>query len=250
VRPAFLSFFRDVLCSGAGVAGGNSLFFCFAKSKVSKRKGDPTCCVPTLRYGQPAVLGPAGVSLELATLHFAQTIAIPDPSGPALLGASRRGGRRNTNTPIPNIKQPKTELRIPEETRTRRGESLLVFVFGIWSPLPFPIAPCGCAEARRFKRIRDRDCLSRRRVRARPRLNRAPQVARSEAKGRRNQGRLFFGDFLLAKQKKVTCCRQPRPAALSSERTAEAGKASTSSARTVGSGLRYLSPNGFRGAAT
>ena len=27
---------------------------------------------------------------------------------------------------------------------------------------------------------------------ARPRLNRAPQVARSEAKGRRHQGRLFF----------------------------------------------------------
>ncbi len=36
-----------------------------------------------------------------------------------------------------------------------------------------------------------------------PRRNRAPQVARSEAEGRRQQGRLFFGYFLLAKQKKV-----------------------------------------------
>jgi len=41
--------------------------------------------------GQPAVLGSGGVSLELATLRFAQTIAIPDPPEPALLGASTRG---------------------------------------------------------------------------------------------------------------------------------------------------------------
>ena len=33
---------------------------------------------------------------------------------------------------------------------------------------------------------------------------RAPQVARNEAKGRRQRGCLFFGDFLLAKQKKAT----------------------------------------------
>jgi hypothetical protein len=46
--------------------GGNSLSFCVAKKKVSKEKGDPAVCVPALRYGQPAVLGPAGVSLELA----------------------------------------------------------------------------------------------------------------------------------------------------------------------------------------
>ncbi|WP_411881942.1 hypothetical protein, partial [Polaromonas sp. YR568] len=32
--------------------------------KVSKRKGDPGCCVPSLRYGQPAVLGSGGVSLN------------------------------------------------------------------------------------------------------------------------------------------------------------------------------------------
>jgi hypothetical protein len=29
-----------------GLPGGNSLFFCFAKRKVSKRKGDPAVCVP------------------------------------------------------------------------------------------------------------------------------------------------------------------------------------------------------------
>ena len=47
-------------------------------------------------------------------------------------------------------------IRIPEETRTRHGESLLVFVLGISLRFPLPIAPCGCAEERRFRRIRDR----------------------------------------------------------------------------------------------
>ena len=56
-------------------------------------------------------------------------------------------------------------------------------------------------------RIRAARCLSRRRVCADPRFCRSAQVARSEAKGPGQSGRLFFGDFLLAKQKKVTCRR-------------------------------------------
>jgi hypothetical protein len=224
VRPVALSFFRGVLWSGAGVAGCNSLSF--ASPKESKqRKGDPTCCVPSLRCGQPAVLGPDGVSLN----SLRSNNAIPDPSGPPLLGASRRGGGK--------------EYRIPEETRTRHGESLLVFVLVSLSSVPFPIAPCGCAEERRLRRIRDRDCLSKASSSETPPEPSTAGCPGAKRRGRSNQDRLFFGDFLLAKQKKVTCCRQPRPAALSSERTAEAGKASTSSART---GKRTFSPNGFR----
>ena len=46
-------------------AAGDSLSF--ASPKESKpRKGDPGVCVPSLRYGQPAVLGPAGVVYKLA----------------------------------------------------------------------------------------------------------------------------------------------------------------------------------------
>ena len=77
---------------GRGLPGGNSLFFCFAKRKVSKRKGDPGVCVPSLRYGQPAVLGPAGVWLN----SLRSDNASPDPSGPPLLGAYTRGGGKNT----------------------------------------------------------------------------------------------------------------------------------------------------------
>ena len=70
---------------------GDSLSF--ASPKESKqRKGDPTVCVPALRFGQPAVLASSGVSLELAALRFAQTIASPDPLAAALLGAFRGDG--------------------------------------------------------------------------------------------------------------------------------------------------------------
>ena len=55
--------------------------------------------------------------------------------------------------------------------------------------------------------LRAARCLSRRRVCADPRFCQSAQVARSAAQGPRQPGRLFFGDFLLAKQKKVTCRR-------------------------------------------
>ena len=55
--------------------------------------------------------------------------------------------------------------------------------------------------------IRATRCLSRRRVCVDPRFCQSAQVARSEAKGPGQSGRFFFGDFLLAKQKKVTCRR-------------------------------------------
>src|SRR5215216_6405690 len=46
-----------------GCPACNSLSF--ASPKESKqRKGDPGSCVPSLRYGQPAVLGSGGVSLN------------------------------------------------------------------------------------------------------------------------------------------------------------------------------------------
>ena len=38
------------------------------------KKGDPTVCVPSLRYGQPAVLSPAGVPLELAALRQSRSL--------------------------------------------------------------------------------------------------------------------------------------------------------------------------------
>jgi hypothetical protein len=188
--------------AGRGLPGGNSLFFCFAKRKVSKRKGDPGCCVPPLRYGQPAVLGPAGVSLN----SLRSNNAIPDPSGPALLGASTRGGDEEY------------QIQILKTTRTRQGESLFVLVCSLYfcprsrSRLPRP----GWAEERRRRRIRDRACLSEASLRETPpELSTAGCPKRSV--GTQTAGRLFFGDFLLAKQKKVTC-RRATPASKTQQR--------------------------------
>ena len=92
--------------SSGEVEGGGRVFapagdlLSFASPKESKqRKGDPTVCVPALRFGQPAVLASSGVSLELAALRFAQTIASPDPLAAVLLGAYRGdGGAKQPNS--------------------------------------------------------------------------------------------------------------------------------------------------------
>src|SRR5215203_3780709 len=113
-----VSFFRRpcplLSVAGRGLPGCNSLSF--ASPKESKqRKGDPGSCVPSLRCGQPAVLGPDGVKNNSPS---AQTSFCPDPSGPALLGASTRGWGQEYQYPTAEDRTPNTE-----ETRTRRGES-------------------------------------------------------------------------------------------------------------------------------
>jgi len=170
---------------------GESLSFASPKES-NQRKGDPAVCVPSLRYGQPAVLGESGGPQN--SLHFValrqlrplsrfplRSSAQPegsDPghrcarpqitSGPSLRSAAAigRSGRARTL-----------------HTRTRHGALTLI--------------PSGCAEERSVSRTRARSCLSEASS-ARPRETRAPQVARSEAEGRRQWGRLslltFFGE--------------------------------------------------------
>jgi len=76
------------------------------------------------------------------------------------------------------------------------------------APVSVPASPVLAGPVMTGKSgIRAARCLSRRRVCADPRFCQSSQVARSAAQGPRQPGRLFFGDFLLAKQKKVTCRR-------------------------------------------
>jgi hypothetical protein len=76
------------------------------------------------------------------------------------------------------------------------------------APVPAPASPVLTGPVMSGKSgIRAARCLSRRRVCADPRFCRPSQVARSEAQGPRQPGRLFFAYFLLAKQKKVSCRR-------------------------------------------
>ena len=54
-------------------AAGDSLSL--ASPRESKqREGDPGACVPSLRYGQPAVLASGGVTLELAALRQSRAL--------------------------------------------------------------------------------------------------------------------------------------------------------------------------------
>ncbi|SDO25664.1 hypothetical protein SAMN05720382_1255, partial [Polaromonas sp. JS666] len=138
----------------------------------------PAVWVPPLRSGQPAVLEPSGVRLN----SLRSDNAGPDPLVSALLGPARTGqSEAGTNT---NKDTPRRVL----------------VSSGIRFSFSHPLCMRRGAQVQADQGSR---CLSEASL-ARPRLNRAPQVARSAAKGRRHQGRLFFGDFLLAKQKKVT----------------------------------------------
>jgi hypothetical protein len=170
----------------AGGSPAATHFLLLRQKKVSKEKATPLPASP-FADAAGATCG-ARSSRGRARTRFAQTIARPDPSGPPLLGAVRRGGGKIGSGSAIGLRQ---------DALCASCLPALVLVFGIRSP-----HPSGWAEERRQKRIRARDCLRRSRVRARPRFCRAPQVARSEAKGPRPSGRLFFAFFLLATQKK------------------------------------------------
>ena len=76
---------------GVGVCARQRTYFLLLRQKkVSNEKATLLPATPAAP-GQPAVLGPGGVWLELALR--AQTIASPDPPPSALLGAGRRVGR-------------------------------------------------------------------------------------------------------------------------------------------------------------
>ncbi len=108
--------------------------------------------------------------------------AAEQPRGPLLRSAPPRGRKRHA-------------LRRPGRAKQ----------WPVWMSaprVPFRMRRGAQRPADQGSRLSERNAVER--VGARPRWTRAPQVARSEAQGRSLQGRLFFGDFLLAKQKKAT----------------------------------------------
>ena len=56
------------------VAAAGDLHFFVSPKKPKEKKGDPTVCVPPLRYGQPPVLASSGVPLELAALRQSRAL--------------------------------------------------------------------------------------------------------------------------------------------------------------------------------
>ena len=169
-------------------AAGDLLFFASPK-KPKEKKGDPGVCVPPLRCGQPQGFCRTGSGSGWDSKAVScQSIAIIFIAAYAHIDWAR-GLNGFINRPFEDC--------CKQETRDDRFRCCI-----------YASTLSVCAEERRARRIRARACLSRRRVCTRPRLGRAPQVARSEAKGRRHQGRLSFAYFSLAKQRKVS--RPPR----------------------------------------
>ena len=151
---------------------------------------------------QPAVLGAGGVSLELAPAALRQSRAlIRHPLRAA--GATRKGG---------GAQQPHgPSLRSAWRASARRLRPRGLRVFN-----PLLAAPAaGCLRggmrvgARMLRELTRRVCpngapQARSELCGEPRKRPAAGLPRSEAQGSQTEGRLFFGDFLLAKQKKVT----------------------------------------------
>ena len=148
----------------------------------------------------------------LAQTRFAQTSAIPDPPTSALLGPARTGqsgpgaGTKDRNTK--KIKKTNTNKDSPWRVLVSFGIRGLVFgcsVFGLPVSTPFWMRRGAQGQTDQGSR-----CLSEASL-ARPRLDRAPQVARSEAEGRSNQGRLFFCLLFFWRSKRKVSCRRATP---------------------------------------
>ena len=177
-----------------------SHFLCLAKES-NQRKATPLRV--TLRFAT----GNLRCSLQAgsAQTRFAQTRAALHPPEAALLGA-RRGevgraiaalGRQRPCCARPGTAHAYAHVRgvCMPECMSR----------ALYSGRACASCSNPTARARGAQLLADqgRACLSEASLRG-PREKRAPQASRSEAQGCGQWGRLFFGYFLLAKQKKVT----------------------------------------------
>ncbi len=195
--------------------GGRVTFFCVAKES-NQRKATPLSASPALRSGATCGARASGLpqnsrrslrslcsdscgkSDHEACLSFGRHAA----GCTALLGAARGGGE-----PLGPL------LRSADRTANNQKPKYAPRRVGVQSPLRVPRsagAPAARLPKDRRASTSDLPQLSEQRERSersefcgRP-ATRAPQVARSEAEGHAQWGRLFFAYFLLAKQKKVS----------------------------------------------
>ncbi len=193
-------------------------FFRVAERKEPK-KWRPHCLRP-LRFapGQPAVLGFGGVSLELAALRQSRALirqtlrssAHPEgqreqdiPTGlcfarPHLAGASAtRCAGQAERSDGPNgcsaVRLFGCSAVHPCWLRLRRGGCGVGM--GVEAPMPRELTRRGCLNEAATQRSEFHGA---------PRNRPDAGLPLRTAKGSQTGGRLFFGDFLLAKQKKVT----------------------------------------------
>ena len=201
--------------AGAGMCARRRTFFSCVAKKRRQKKAPPSLRPLRCATGQTCGGALAGCAVELALL-------LRSAARTATASQITKHGRFDAHaTPQP-----------PRRRRSQQGVNSQTAIRVFAALDPKNAAPCarrwrpvhraersngpsGCSAphplcmrrgaqrpADQGSRLSERSAAQR--VRARPRWTRAPQVARSEAQGRRQRGRLFFAYFLLAKQKKVS----------------------------------------------
>jgi len=227
----------DLLAGGSPAA---THFLLLRQKKVSKEKA--TRLSGSLRFASGNLRCPKKTGVGANSLHFVtlKQRAALIPFFSVITGPDRTGqsGSEVRTTEQPNSHRDRISAKSFDATNsiagcasgafaratfdTKKGNRLVAFLPVFLLPplgegrdggLPEPESEPASAPASPVlaepvmmgkSGIRAARCLSRRRVCADPRFCPSSQVARSEAKGLGQPGRLFFGDFLLAKQKKVT----------------------------------------------
>ena len=155
----------------------------------NQREGHPESGGP----GVPGLLCAARSRREVQKLALrAQTSELLDPSCPALLDASH-GDPKSQHQQSARLAVPNIAAHPILPIAAMRSESWCI---GSWAPLRR-------AEQRSGRRKKKRRCLSPKGEFCASRLPRAAQGSPGTP-GPRNRGRLSFGDFSLAKQRKVT----------------------------------------------
>ena len=197
------------LQAGGGPAASN--FLLLRQKKVTKEKatrlsGSLRCASGNLRC--PEKTGVGANSLHCVALKQRAALI---PFFSSITGPDRRDSGENSQTANSHRAQAETTNAtnsIAAYAGVEGASSTFYAKVTACDPESAPASPVLAGPVMSGKSgIRAARCLSRRRVCADPRFCPSSQVARSEAKGLRQLGRLSFAYFSLAKQRKVSCCR-------------------------------------------
>ena len=198
-----------------------SNFLSLRRKKVTKERATPSLRPLRCATGQTCGGALAGCAVELALLlrsaartatasqitKHGRTGAHATPQPPRRRRSHGGGTAENIQTALRVVatldpaRAAPCSRRLPPQQRAERSNGPRGGL-AVWLPHPLCMRRGAQRPADQGSRLSERSAAQR--VRARPRWTRAPQVARSEAQGRRQWGRLFFAYFLLAKQKKVS----------------------------------------------
>ncbi len=180
----------------SGCAPDSALTFFASPKKVSKERR-AGFVGPSLRYGHAALLGLGGVWLELAALK----------QSPALIRPNLRYSPPHYGVES-KYRQPDTKVRTSSALRADGYSSLLAERSdGLCSPNPFCMRRGAQGATDQDWRLFEPKASSSQ-APSTPSTAGCPEAQR---RGRRQQGRLSFGDFSLAKQRKVTALSGAQP---------------------------------------